>query len=178
MWVLINRIGQHAALVKADIARRCADQAGYGVPLHVFRHVEAHELNTHDIGQLLGRLGLADAGRTAEQVGADRLLWLAQACTGSLTALARASSALILAEHRAFQLLFQIGQNGLVVLADGFRGNARDFRDDILDVLHVMVFLRLASGKQHLRGADFVNHINCLVRQLPVIDVSGRQLDR
>jgi len=48
MRVLVDRIGQEAALVIADIARRRADQAGNAVPLHIFGHVEALERNAHD----------------------------------------------------------------------------------------------------------------------------------
>ena len=37
-----HRLGQHAALVVADIARRRADQARHGVLLHELAHVDAH----------------------------------------------------------------------------------------------------------------------------------------
>ncbi|OIQ63596.1 hypothetical protein GALL_548630 [mine drainage metagenome] len=43
MRVLIDAICQHAALVKADIARRRADQAGHRVFLHEFGHVETQQ---------------------------------------------------------------------------------------------------------------------------------------
>jgi hypothetical protein len=43
--VLVDAIGQQAALVEADIAGRRADQARDRVPLHVFRHVEAQHLH-------------------------------------------------------------------------------------------------------------------------------------
>ena len=52
--------------------------------LHVLRHVEAQQLDTHQLGELLCDLGLADAGRPGEQVAADRLLRLAQARAGEL----------------------------------------------------------------------------------------------
>ena len=48
MRVLIDGIGQQAALVEADIARRRADQAADAVPLHIFRHVEALERDAQD----------------------------------------------------------------------------------------------------------------------------------
>ena len=62
--MLVDAVGEQAALVEADIARRCADQPRDRVPLHVFRHVEADQLDAERGGQLLGHLGLADAGRT------------------------------------------------------------------------------------------------------------------
>jgi len=62
MRMLVDRVGQEAALVEPDIARRGADQARDRVPLHVFRHVEARDLDAERAGELAGDLGLADAG--------------------------------------------------------------------------------------------------------------------
>ena len=84
MRMLVDAIGQDAALVKADIARRRADQPRDGVPLHVLRHVEAQQFDTQRGGKLLGNFGLADAGRAGEQVGADRLFRFAQPCPRQL----------------------------------------------------------------------------------------------
>ena len=44
--MLVDRVGQQPALVKADIAGRGADQPRDGVPLHVFGHVEADDSDT------------------------------------------------------------------------------------------------------------------------------------
>ena len=60
MRLLGHRFGQQAALVKTDIARRRADQAAHRMALHVLAHIEANQVNAHDVGQLLGRFGLAD----------------------------------------------------------------------------------------------------------------------
>ena len=70
---------RQAALVEADIAGRCADQARDRVALHIFGHVEADELDAEARRELTRDLGLADAGRTREEIGADRLLGVAQA---------------------------------------------------------------------------------------------------
>ncbi len=62
-----HRLGEHAALVVADIARRRADQAADRVLLHELAHVDAdHRLVVveQELGDRLGELGLADAGRT------------------------------------------------------------------------------------------------------------------
>jgi hypothetical protein len=45
MRMLIDAIGQQAALIETDIAGRRADQPRDRVPLHVFRHVEAQQLD-------------------------------------------------------------------------------------------------------------------------------------
>ena len=60
-----HRLGERAALVIADIARRRADQPRHRMLLHVFGHVEAHHRGLvieQILRQRLGQLGLADAG--------------------------------------------------------------------------------------------------------------------
>ena len=84
MRMLIDAVGQQPALVEADIAGRRADQPRNGVALHVFRHVEADQLDAERSRKLLGDLGLADAGRAREQITADRLFRFAQAGAGQL----------------------------------------------------------------------------------------------
>jgi len=68
MRMLVDRVGQQTALIEPDIARRRADQPRDGVPLHVFRHVEAGDLDTERARELTRHLGLADAGRAGEEV--------------------------------------------------------------------------------------------------------------
>src|ERR1700755_1529770 len=77
MRMLVDAVGEQAALIEADIARRCADQARHRVPFHIFRHIEADQLDAEGGRELLCHLGLADAGRTREKVATDRLfrLW-------------------------------------------------------------------------------------------------------
>ena len=61
-----HRLGERAALVIADIARRRADQPGDRMLLHVFRHVDAHHrvlVVEQECRKRLGKFGLADAGR-------------------------------------------------------------------------------------------------------------------
>ena len=65
--LLGDGLGQQTALVKTHVARRRANQAAHRMTLHVLGHVKADQLNAHDVGKLLGRFGLADAGRAAEQ---------------------------------------------------------------------------------------------------------------
>ena len=45
MGMLVDAIGQQTALIEPDIPRRCADQTGHRVFLHVFRHVEAQQFH-------------------------------------------------------------------------------------------------------------------------------------
>ena len=54
MRVLIDAVGKKPALIEADIARRRTDEARNRVLLHVFRHVEAQQLDAHEGSKLLG----------------------------------------------------------------------------------------------------------------------------
>ncbi len=76
--MLVDRVGQQAALVVSDIARRSADQAADRMALHIFGHVEPLQRNSHDRGELAGDLGLADARGAGEEVIADRLVGIAK----------------------------------------------------------------------------------------------------
>jgi hypothetical protein len=102
--VLVHRVGEQAALVVADVARRGADEPRDGVALHVLAHVEAQELDAQGGGELLGHLGLAHARRAGEQVGADRLLRIAQARRGPSSWRRELDDGVVLAEHGALQV--------------------------------------------------------------------------
>jgi hypothetical protein len=77
--MLGNGLGQQSALIESHVARRRADEARHGMPLHVLRHVEAHEFHAHGDRQLPGHFGLADARRTGEQEEPTGLALIAQA---------------------------------------------------------------------------------------------------
>uniref|UniRef100_A0A0N4ZZD3 NDK domain-containing protein n=1 Tax=Parastrongyloides trichosuri TaxID=131310 RepID=A0A0N4ZZD3_PARTI len=79
-------LGQGAALVIADIARRGADQAADRVLLHVFAHVDAGDgvvVVEQIAGQRLGQLGLAHARRAQEEEAAQRLVGVVQTGAGA-----------------------------------------------------------------------------------------------
>ena len=133
--MLVDAVGQQAALVEADIAGRRADQPRDRVALHVFRHVEAQQLDAERDGELLGDLGLADAGRAGEQVAADRLFRFAQAGTGELDRRGQRRDRGVLAVDDALQLVLQPGEHLLVVGRDRLRRDARHGGDGRLDLL-------------------------------------------
>ena len=178
MRMLVDGVGEQAALVEADIAGRRADQARDGVPLHIFGHVEADQLDAERGGERLGGFGLADAGGAGEQIVADRLFRLAQARARQLDRRRQRLQRLGLAEHGAVQGVLEVLQNLGIVLRHGLGRNARHRRDGGLDLLDADGLLALALGHQHLRGAGLVDHVDRLVRQLAVVDVARRQLHR
>ena len=178
MRMLVDLVGQQAALVEADIARRRADQPRDGVALHVLRHVEAHELDAERGGELARDLGLADTGRAGEEIAADRLLAVAQAGAGELDRGGQRLDRFLLAVDRALQRGLKVAQHLGIVLGDGLGRDARHRRDRRLDLLDADRLLALGLGHQHLRGAGLVDHVDRLVRQLAVMDVAGRQFHR
>ena len=148
------------------------------MPLHIFRHVEADQLDRQAAGELARHLGLADAGRAGEQVAADRLLRLAQAGAGQLDGAGQRVDRLVLAEHHGPEVARQVEQVGAVVARHALGRDAGDLGDHRLDVLHGDRLAPLALRQQHLRRADLVDHVDRLVRQLAVVDVARRQLHR
>src|SRR5215510_2944307 len=121
MWVLVDAVSQQTALIEADIAGRRADQARHRVALHVFRHVEADELDPETCCELARDLGLADAGRPGKQVAANRLFRLAQAGAGELDGRRERLDRLVLAIDDALERLLQMLQDLGVIFGHGLR---------------------------------------------------------
>jgi hypothetical protein len=136
MRIFRDGLGQQSALVIADVARRCADQAGNRVALHVFRHVETHQLLSHDAGKLAGDLGLADTGRSGKQERANRPVLVAQAGSRHLDRGSQGLDCGILTVDDHFQVALQGAQRFLVGCRHGFFRDARDLGDDVLDIGH------------------------------------------
>ena len=107
-------IDQQAALLEPDVPGRRADQPGDGVLLHVFAHVVAHELVAEVERELLGELGLADAGRAREQEAAGRPIRLAEAGARALDRARHGSHRFGLAEHDAAERFLERLQPVLV----------------------------------------------------------------
>src|SRR5712691_7182663 len=176
--VLVDRVGEEAALVEADIARRGADQARDGVPLHVFRHVEAGDLDPHRARELARDLGLADPGGTREQIGADRLFDFAQPGAGQLDRRNQRLDRGVLAEHHRLQVAIEVLQYLAVIARDALRRDPRHRCDAGLDLLRGDRLAAAVFRHQHLRRAGLVDYVDRLVGQFAVADVALRQLDR
>ena len=176
--VLIDPVGQKAALVEPDIARRRADEPRDGMALHIFRHVKAQEFHAEQVGELFGNFRLADAGRTGEQIVADGLFRLAQAGARQLDGRRKRADGRILTEHDALQVGLQIADGVRIVLRHVLRRNARHERDGVFHFLHADGLATLGFRNELLRCAGLINHVDRLVRQLAVVDVAGRQLHR
>ena len=175
--VLVDGVGEQTALVEADIAGRGADQPRHGMALHIFRHVEAHEFDAHDEGELARRFGLADSGGAGEQVAADGLLGFAQAGAREFDGVAQRLDGPLLSEHDGLEVGSERRQHFLVVAADLPGRDARHFGDDALDLVLVDGGLAPVFGQQRLGGADLVDDVDRLVGQFAVADIAVRQFD-
>src|ERR1035437_5211635 len=111
MRMLIDAVGEQPALVEADIAGRRTDQTRYRMSLHVFRHIEADELNTKRERKLLGNFGLADAGRPGKQIAADRLFWFALACARELDRCRQRIDRPVLAVDHGLERLLEMAEH-------------------------------------------------------------------
>ena len=176
--VLRDGLGQQAALIEADVARRRADQARHGVPLHVLRHVEAHELDAERQRELPRDLRLADAGRAGEQERADGPPLVAETRARHLDRGSQRADRAVLAEDHELQVALDVAQHVAIRSRDVLRRNARDLRDDVLNELHVDDARPTALGLQPAVRAGLVDDVDGLVGQVAVVDVLGRKLRR
>ena len=97
-------LGQLAAFLEADVARRGADQPADVVLLHVLAHVDLDQgvlVAEHELGQGLGQQGLAHAGGAGEDEAAGGPLGVLQAAAAAADGLGDRLDRLVLADDRA-----------------------------------------------------------------------------
>ncbi|GIX64344.1 63 kDa protein [Babesia caballi] len=156
-----HRLGQHPALVEADVARRRAQEPRDGVLLHVLGHVKAHN-RVVGVEELLrdglAQLGLADPRRPEEHEAGNRPLGVVHADPRALHRPRHHLHRLVLAHHALAQLTRQL--QDLVALrphqpAHGDPGPARDDAGDVL-ARHLVPQQQLAARRQHRLGVRLV----------------------
>ena len=133
-----HRLGELAALLVAHISGRGTDQAGDGEFLHVFAHVDAHQILfavKQGLGQGFGQLGLAHAGGTQEQEGADGLVGVGDAGAAAEDGLGHQTHRLVLTHHPLVEDLLQMEQLFPFALHQAGDGDAGPALDDAGDLL-------------------------------------------
>ena len=146
-----HRLGQLAAFLVADVARRGADQPRDRVLLLILRHVDADHralVVEQELRQRPRQLRLADAGRAEEDERADRPVGVLQPAAGADHRLGHRRHRLVLADDALVQLVLQVQQ--LLHLArqqprHRDAGPAADHRGDVLLVDLLLEQLRLAG---------------------------------
>ena len=176
--LLGDGLGQQPPLIETDIARRCTDQTRYGMALHVLGHVEANQLDTQGLCQLARGLGFTDTGGPGEQERTHRFVRRLEPGTGQLNRSGQRIDRCILTEYGQAQVAFKVAQQLLVRDRDVFWRNSRDFRHDIFNLRHFNALDPTFNRLQTLVGTCFVDHVNGLVRHVPVIDIARGQLSR
>ena len=153
---LAHGLGELAALVEAHVARRRTHQAAHRVLLHVLGHVEGQKRVLgveQELGQRLGKLGLAHARRAQEDERTSGALRILQARAGAADGLGKRRDGLVLADDALVQNAFHAQQLfglGLGEVAHGHASGHGHHVGDILnrDVLHGLrrVLLPLLLG--------------------------------
>ena len=114
-----HRFGQLTALFVPDVARRRTDEAAHRVLLHVLAHVELDQgvlVVEEELGQRLGQLGLAHAGRAQEDERAARALGVLEAGPGAADGPRQGLEGLFLADDPLVQLVLHAQQLGRLLL--------------------------------------------------------------
>ena len=138
---------QLSAFIVAHISRRRSDQTGHGIFLHIFTHVDPDHvvlIVKQALGKSLGKLCLADAGRSKEQERSNRFGRILDAGFGPDNRLCYLRNAFILTNNPFVEFIRQM--QGLASLAFIQLGN-RDPRppgDDLgnLILCHTLVYQR------------------------------------
>ena len=178
MGVLIDPFRQKPPLVKSHISRGRANEAGNGMPLHILGHVKAQHLHPQRIGQLASHFRLADPRRTGKQVRTNGFFRLTQPGTGQLDGGRQGFDGAVLPENHPFQVGLQIGQQFRIRTRDGPGWNAGHGGNCCLDVTDTDQLLALVRIQQHLGRTGLIHHVDCLVRQLAIADITRRKFHR
>src|SRR5579864_3171614 len=161
-------LGQLAAFVVPDVARRRADEPRHGVLLHVLRHVDLDErvlVAEEELGERARELGLADAGRAEEDERAGRPLRILDAGASAADRLGDGDDRLLLADDALVQLLLHADEPLRLRLGELEDRDARPHRDDVGDLLLAHLGLLL----EVLGAAPLLLELALLLRELALL---------
>ena len=133
IWAATHGLSQLATLLIADVARRSTDQTRHGGLLHVLAHVNAHHglfIVEQEVGERLGELGLAHAGRAEEQERAGWAVRVGNARTRTTYRIGNRLNGFLLADHTFAEIVFHGQQLLVFALHEASDGNARPVGHD------------------------------------------------
>src|SRR5699024_579734 len=128
------RLGQLTALVVSNVAGWGADEPCHAVLLAVLAHVDALQRSfvvEQELGERLGQLGLADAGRAEEQEGAGRTVGIGHPGPATTDRVGDDTHCLVLADNPSAELLLHAKQLAGLTLQQTTRGDARPRTDHV-----------------------------------------------
>ena len=173
-----NRIGQQPALIETDVSRRGANQTADGMTFHILGHIKPQQFNTQRFRQLHGDFSFPNPGRPGEQEGPNRFMLMSKPGTRHFDGFGKRFNRFILTKDQHFQAVAKVFQRIAIAAGDALLRNTRDARNHGFDIRHIDRFLTLADRHQPRPRARFVDHVNRLIRQMTIVDVFHRQLDR
>ena len=144
-----DRLGEPAPFFITDIARGCTDQAGDVVPLAELAHVESDHRRfavEEELGQGLGQLGLADAGRSQKQKRADRPVGVLQAGPAAPDGVGDRVDGRVLIDQPQVDLIFELQQLFALGREHARDRNAGPLADDLGDLLGIDLLLEQPAG--------------------------------
>src|SRR5450759_52782 len=136
VWLAADLLGELAALVEADVARRRTDQPRDGVLLHVLAHVERDERllgPEQERGQHLRKLRLPDAGRAEEDERSRGAVRVLQAGTSAADGARHGGDGLVLADDALVQRALHPQELRRLLLRERRDRDARAQRDAVRD---------------------------------------------
>src|ERR1019366_8049278 len=113
--------GGLATLLVAPVARRGPDEPAHGVLLHVLAHVELDQrglVTEEQLGESLGKLGLAHTGRAEEDERPARALGVLEAGTGTADRPRQRVDRVLLADNPLVQILLEAQETGRLLLGE------------------------------------------------------------
>ena len=146
-----DRLGELAAVVVANVARRRTDEPRDRVPLHELGHVETDQrvlAAEHKLGEGAHQFGLSDAGGSQGEEHANGPAFVLEAGPSTPDGLGHHGDGLILPDDPFFDVLFHLEQPGCLLRRQAGNRNARPHRQNLGDVFFVdgrAVFISLVS---------------------------------
>ena len=151
-----DRLGELAAFLVADVARRRTDQSRDRVLLHVLAHVEADHralVVEEQLGKRTRQLRLPDTGGAEEDERADGPVGIGEPCASSTHGVGDRADRVLLSDDATVQILFDAEQLLHLALEHLVERDTRPSRDDGGDILFADLFFEERAIALHLDKA-------------------------
>ena len=170
-------LGELPPFLEAHVPRRRPDQAGYGVLLHVLRHVDADHgplVVEEELGQGPGRLGLSHTGRPEEDERAHGTIRILKPGPGPAHGVRHRRHRLGLAHDALAEEILQVRQPVTLGLQQPAHGDPRPLSHHPGDVVGVDLLLEERPARLELLQPLVRHHDGLLgTGDLGVLDLRG-----
>mmetsp|Transcript_8090 Transcript_8090/g.17430 ORF Transcript_8090/g.17430 Transcript_8090/m.17430 type:complete len:250 (+) Transcript_8090:904-1653(+) len=177
MRVPSDGFGQLTPFFVTNVTWWGTNQTASGKSIHVFTHVDSNHIFFVPIICIrkgFTEFGLSNSGRTTEQKTGNWSLSISHTTSCSANGLGNRSDGWTLTLYSLFEFLFEILQPLLLAGIEFANGDSRNIGNDSLN--RVFCYIKGLTVFRHFNHrSSFINHINCLVGQESVVDVSVRQ---